>query len=178
MFYKKSESEGIGVELVTDLYNTYGKTMWKYAYKLSNDYEISNDVVSIAFVKIIEKLDLIKKIRKYKIKSYLLSIVKNSYINYKSKEKEHINYDDIQEVIADSRNNDFFQDKYTIVEETLDYMPEPYKSIIKFRYVYEELSYEEIAELLDISANSIRMYKKRAIDMLKERLQGGEIYEK
>lgn len=178
MFYKNSESEGIGVELVTDLYNTYGKAMWKYAYKLSNDYEISNDVVSIAFVKIIEKLDLVKKIRKYKIKSYLLSIVKNSFINYKSKEKEYVNYDDIKEVIADGGSNNFFKDNYSKVEETLDYMPEPYKSIIKFRYVYEELSYEEIAELLDISANSIRMYKKRAIDMLKERLQGGEVYER
>ncbi len=178
MFYKISNTEGNNVELVTNLYNTYSKTMWKYAYKLSNDYEISNDIVSISFLKIIEKLDLVKKIRKYKIKSYLLSIVKNSFINYKSKEKEYINYDDVKEVVADDRSNDFFQYNYSKVEETLDYMPEPYKSIIKFRYVYEELSYEEIAELLDISTNSIRMYKKRAIDMLKERLQGGEVYER
>ena len=54
-------------------------------------------------------------------------------------------------------------------------MPEPYKSILIYRYVYDELTYEEIALTLNINIKNIRVYKQRAIEMLKQRLKGGEI---
>jgi DNA-directed RNA polymerase specialized sigma24 family protein len=54
-------------------------------------------------------------------------------------------------------------------------MPEPYKSILVYRYVYDELTYEEIALTLNINIKNIRVYKKKAIEMLKQRLKGGEM---
>ena len=41
----------------------------------------------MTFLKVIEKIDIIKKIHKYKIKSYLMSMIKNTYLNYLNKEK-------------------------------------------------------------------------------------------
>jgi DNA-directed RNA polymerase specialized sigma24 family protein len=40
--------------------------------------------------------------------------------------------------------------------------------------VYDELTYEEIAISLNINVNSIRVYKQRALEMLKQRMKGGK----
>ncbi|MGD9566817.1 MAG: RNA polymerase sigma factor [Sedimentibacter sp.] len=172
IFSTFSNDEENDLEFITRLYENYGKVMWKYAYKLSNDYDVSNDMVSMAFLKIIEKVEMVRKVRIYKIKSYLISIVKNTFLNYKKNEKSHINYDDISEIVFNNRSADFTAEyNYSDAEEALYHMPEPYKSVLYYRYVYEELSYDEIARLLDINVSSIRMYKKRAVEMLKERLE-------
>ena len=163
-------------EYIIDLYERYGKSLWKYAYSLSKNNEIANDLVSATFLKIIEKIDIIRKVHRYKIKSYLMSMVKNTYYNYINKEKETIDFDTISEYSYHNTDNDF-TDKIGIseVEETLNYMPEPYRSILIHRYVYDELTYEEIAITLNINVNSIRVYKQRAVEMLKQRMKGGEI---
>lgn len=172
IFSAFSNDEENDLEFITRLYDNYGTIMWKYAYRLSNDYGVSNDIVSTAFLKIVEKIEIVRKIRIYKIKSYLMSIIKNTFLNYKKNEKSHINYDDINEFVFNNKGADFTDEyNYSDVEEALDHMPEPYKSVLYYRYVYEELSYDEIAKLLNINMNSIRMYKKRAIEMLRERLE-------
>lgn len=162
-------------DYVTSLYESYGKVLWKYAYSLSKNNEIASDLVSATFLKVIEKVELIKKVHRYKIKSYLMSMVKNTYLNYLNKEKTIVAIDGFSDHFCDDTADDFTE-KIGIseVEETLNHMPEPYKSILIFRYVYDELTYEEIAAALKISTNNIRVYKKRAIDMLKQRLKGGE----
>lgn len=86
IFSTFSNEEENDLEFITRLYNNYGKIMWKYAYKLCNDYDVSNDVVSMTFLKIIEKVEIVRKVRIYKIKSYLMSIVKNTFLNYKKNE--------------------------------------------------------------------------------------------
>nr|WP_312576496.1 sigma-70 family RNA polymerase sigma factor [Sedimentibacter sp.] len=174
-----SDMEESGMEVsnrdyATYLYEKYGKTLWKYAYKLSKNHDISNDMVSTTFLKVIEKIETIKKVHTYKLKSYLMSMVKNTYINYINREKSNVDFDSISEYI--SFTDDDFTEKVGIseVEDALNHIPEPYKSILISRYVYEEMTYENIAAILNINVKSIRMYKKRAIDMLKTRMKGGE----
>lgn len=163
-------------EFVITLYEKYGKPLWKYAYSLSKNNEAANDLVSTTFLNVIEKIEIIRKVHRYKIKSYLMSIVKNSYINYIKKEITTINFDTISEYTYYNTDNNFTDKIGTSeVEETLNHMPEPYRSILIYRYVYDELSYEEIAISLNINIKSIRVYKQRAIEMLKQRLKGGEI---
>lgn len=163
-------------EYVTILYEKYGKSLWKYAYSLSSNNEIASDLVSTTFLKVIEKIDIIKKVHKYKIKSYLMSMVRNTYINYLNKEKSTVDIDNISEYSCYDTDNDFTEKiGVSEVEETLNHMPEPYKSILVYRYVYDELTNEEIAITLNINIKNIRVYKKRAIEMLKQRLKGGEM---
>lgn len=163
-------------DYVTLLYENYGRALWKYAYSLSHNNEIASDLVSITFLKIIEKKEIIKKVHRYKIKAYLMSMIKNTYLNYLNKEKLIIDIGEISEYSCYDANNDFTENiGVSEVEETLNHMPEPYKSILVFRYVYDELTYEEIALTLNINIKNIRVYKKRAIEMLKQRLKGGEM---
>lgn len=84
-------------DYVTILYEDYGKALWKYAYTLSKNNEIASDLVSTTFLKAIEKIEIINKIHRYKMKSYLMSMVKNTYLNYLNKEKLFIDIDSISE---------------------------------------------------------------------------------
>jgi len=181
MFISVSKMEDFGVEVnnyeyVKDLYEQYGKTLWKYAFKLSKNSMIADDIVSTTFLKVVEKIEIIKKVHMYKIKSYLMSMVKNNYLDFINKDKLNINFDSISDYISCNTDNDFTEKiGVSRVEEILNHMPEPYKSILVYRYVYDEITYEEIAIALNINIKSIRMYKKRALDILKNRLKGGDM---
>jgi RNA polymerase sigma-70 factor (ECF subfamily) len=171
----ETDNEINGYDYIINLYEKYGKTLWKYAFQLSKSNEIASDLVSTTYLIAIEKIEIINKIHRYKIKSYLISMVKNTYINYINKEKSVVDIDNISEYSYCNSNEDFTE-KVGIseVEEALNHLPEPYRSILIYRYVYDEFSYEEIAIALDINVKNIRVYKKRALDMLKQRLKGGE----
>ncbi|MEL7648742.1 MAG: sigma-70 family RNA polymerase sigma factor [Sedimentibacter sp.] len=173
--FDETDIEINNYDFVTTLYERYGKTLWKYAFKLSKSNETASDLVSTTYLKVIEKIETIKKIHSYKMKSYLMSIVKNTYLNYLNKEKSIIDIDNISEYSLCNSVNDFTEKiGVSEIEEALSHLPEPYKSILVYRYVYDEFSYEEIAIALNINVKNIRVYKKRALDMLKQRLKGGK----
>ncbi|WP_374049913.1 RNA polymerase sigma factor [Sedimentibacter sp. MB35-C1] len=75
-----------------------------------------------------------------------------------NKEKTNIDLESISEYSLYNPENDFTE-KFGVseIEETLNYMPEPYKSILIYRYVYDEVTYEEIAIALNINAKNIRV---------------------
>jgi len=161
------------------LYERYYKALWKYAFNLSKSQEVANDIVSTTFLKVIELIEAIRKIQPYKIRAYLMRMIKNNYLNYIDKEKLNVDFDETSEYICYNADDDFTERiGESEVEKILKHMPEPYKSILQYRYLYDELTYEEIALTLNINVKNIRAYKKRALDMLKQRLKdGGNKYE-
>ncbi|WMJ77944.1 MULTISPECIES: RNA polymerase sigma factor [unclassified Sedimentibacter] len=172
---EESDLEMTNYEYAVFLYKKYNKTLWKYAFTLSKSPDIANDLVSTTFLKVVECIEMIQKIHIYKIKSYLMSMIKNNYINYVKKEKLNVDLSRVPEHAYHSNDGDIIEEIYgSEIEEALKHMPEPYKSILQYRYGYDELSYEEIATALDINVKSIRVYKQRAVNMLKQRLKGGE----
>lgn len=166
-------------EYVTFLYETYYGALWKYALFLTNNNDtVASDIISITFLKVLEQIYSIRKIKRYKIKAYLKKTVYNNYLNYIKKESSLDNLVETSKYTCLSIENDFSENIGTSdVEDALNHMPEPYKSILYYKYGYEELSYDEIADLLEINRKSIRMYAKRAIDMLRQRMNGGETNE-
>lgn len=175
-----SDTEGKNTELsdreyVIFLYETYYDTLWKLACFITKNNAVASDIISITFLKVLEQIGSIKKINEYKIKAYLSIMVRNNCLNYIKKENLFVDFENVSEYICLSTEDDFTERIGTSdVEDTLSHMPEPYKSILYYRYGYEELSYDEIADALGINRNSIRMYAKRAITMLRQRMKGGE----
>lgn len=166
-------------EYVIFLYETYYGALWKYALFLTkNNDTVASDIISITFLRVLEQIHSVRKIKEYKIKAYLLKAVRNNYFNYIKKEKLLDDFVKISKYTCLSTRDDFTESIGTSdVEDALNHMPEPYKSILYYRYGYEELSYDEIADLLEINRKSIRMYAKRAVDMLRQRMKGGETNE-
>lgn len=55
-------------------------------------------------------------------------------------------------------------------------LPEKYRMVV-YLYYFEEMSTDEIAEIVKVRSGTVRMRLTRAREMLKEKLKGGYFYE-
>ena len=176
----KDENERSFVE---ELYIKHNKTMWRYAMYLTKNTDEADELLQTSFEKIIKSIDAVKKINCCKLDSYMVSIVRNSYntmLLKKYKEKETIEYMDVNE-LSDSEINDDYEsmlesNSSSDVLSALEHIPDKYKMVLKLKYIYE-FDDEHIAQTIGVQSNSIRMYKTRALRMLADRLKGSEINE-
>jgi len=80
----------------------------------------------------------------------------------------------LKETLVDSRESPFesaaHEEVRAKVEHELRQVPEPYRTVVILRDI-EELSYEEIAEVLDVSLGTVKSRLMRGREALKKRLQ-------
>lgn len=107
------------------------------------------------------------------MKAYLFTSVRNHSLNYIKREKVigSIDYED--ETIVDEEN--IIDDKivneelYTAVQKAINKLPEQCREIYLMNR-YDELSYQEIADIKSISINTVKTQMKRALKSLRENL--------
>jgi len=154
-----------------ELFDTYTEPLLNFAYRFVKDNQIAEDIVQGVFVKIWinrEKLESVSS-----IKSYLYSAVRNSVFQYLRHEKvkqkskttiqslNTINYSPEQEI----------QDKELsiIIKNIIEELPEKCQNIFKMNR-FDGLSYSEIAEVENISVNTVKTQMGRAYKFLRKRL--------
>ena len=79
--------------------------------------------------------------------------------------RNHLDIDDIHDVIADETK----AEEYIQLTEALGELPDKYKDVIILHY-YEGYSIEECTKLLGISASAAKMRLMRARELMKEKL--------
>lgn len=153
-------------QFVTELYQKYKLNMYYTALKIVKDPHIAEDMVQESCVKIIQKLDKIKAVEICKRRSYIVSLVRNTSVNYVVKNKRQSKYcfnaDD--EVLAQQPDPDSDIEEQllrdcdvSIVKKGLMKLSEKDRTILRMRY-FDDLRDGDIAEYLDIRANSVRYY--------------------
>lgn len=169
---------------IEDLYIKHSKSMWKYAMHLTKNKDDADELIQISFEKIIRCIDAVKKINCCKMDSYVVSIVRNSYntlLLKKYKEKENIEYINIDELADLEAHNDYEsvleRSSSSDIMSALKNMPDKYKMVLKLKFIHE-FDDEQIAKTIGVQTNSVRMYKTRALRMLVDRLKGSEYSEK
>jgi len=140
----------------------YQKPFYNLAYRIVLNHEDAEDVVQDSFVKIFEKADSYKNT--YRFYSWASSIVVNTSINKKKKDKIRLKY--FNRIIKNKNYNNnsskllkevITKDKANIVEKLLKKISFEYRIVLILR-AYEGLSYEEIAKRLGISPGTV-MYR-------------------
>jgi RNA polymerase sigma-70 factor (ECF subfamily) len=136
------------------------------------------EIVCDVFTKIWQKralLDITLSLREYLIKA-----VHNNCINYYRMQKVQ---DRLKQEVDEHQTRayaliDIGQDplEYTImnefeehVNEAIESLPERYKQAFKLSR-FENMTYEEIAVVMDISVNGVKMNMKKALEHLREKL--------
>ena len=99
----------------------------------------------------------------------------------KYKEKENIEYINIDELADLEAHNDYEsvleRSSSSDIMSALKNMPDKYKMVLKLKFIHE-FDDEQIAKTIGVQTNSVRMYKTRALRMLVDRLKGSEYSEK
>jgi RNA polymerase sigma-70 factor (ECF subfamily) len=147
-----------------------------YANSVINNVELSQDLVSDCFVRIWEKRETIQ-IRS-SVKHYLLHSVRNAVYSYlRSPENRKEDMKDIIEKLENTPAEEYDLEK----EETISHiknliyeLPEQRRKILELAAFYGK-TYQEIAEMLDISVNTVNTQMSRAYRFLRDNLSKDEL---
>lgn len=151
-------------------FDKYSKSLIFFASRLVRDDAEADDIVTDCFVKVWEKRATFETEEHIKAFLYLScrnacldhlkhlkvrSNVQVDYLNSLEKEEDTILYQIITTEVLD------------ILYREIELLPENYRSVFKLIY-FEHLKTDEIAAQMDISVQTVRNYKARAVELLKK----------
>lgn len=150
----------------TILFSRYKKNVFNYVLRMTNNSDLSEDLVQNIFIKLYENLDNIKN--KNSILFWLFKTTRNEvYTHFRnSSRKPEFHVKDINEIelqtAMDIESEFELKEMKELLLNELDKLPLDQKEIFIMRE-YSGLSYKEISSLLEIDINLVksRLYKTR-----------------
>lgn len=156
--------------LLSKLYEKYSKEILLYVYSLSHSWEIAEDITQEVFVKAILSLPESHT----NVRAWLYMVARNMCFNQLRKNK---NTDAVMDVLinehseAESSIERVEEDEQKKeLYEALDSLEERYREVLVLQY-YEGLSQKEIAAILKLSPENVRVLAHRAKAKLKEYME-------
>lgn len=132
--------------------------MLNYAYKLLNNYDDSEDVVHNTFLDIAKNIKIFKNKEDKTIYCYLMCATKGHTINYIRKNKRENNalqnFSDKENERYKSLNDINSIIDYNSTVDIIRSLDDKYSDVLFLFYV-EELTYKEIASLLNINPSTV-----------------------
>lgn len=152
------------------VYEHYYDYIYNYFYYHTFQREVTEDLTSITFMKVLEKGNLYDD-EKAKVVTWLLTIAKNVWVDYLRKKKGDISIDDLLEQDAPRENVTYDRIENQVdIQRMLGNLTERERMIIVLHY-YMNLSYGEIARHLDISEKCASVTASRTLKKLKTNLE-------
>lgn len=163
----------------------YEARAYQYAYRLTRNPEEAADTVSDAFVRVYNALPNFKFQSAFT--TWLYRILTNCFLDMKKKEKNKVmvsldvqshtgNQEVGKEIETPGRNPSEESERSArirVLEGAISQLPEYQRSMIVM-YHADQLSYEEIAEVLDLPIGTVKSRLNRARISLREILQKDE----
>lgn len=147
-------------------YEKYAAFLCNYAYNYLNEREAAEDIVQDVFQRIIEKN--VRFTNEETVKNYLLNAVRNACVNY-LKKLHPITYtaDLINYQVIDEEFDDYDEQTYERLREELFNLPPQTQKIIVAIF-YRNLKYQEVADELNISINTVKSLLKSGLKTLRK----------
>lgn len=149
----------------------YHGNVYRLAYKFTKRSEDAQDITQDTFLRAYQAL--LKRPEKMNLKPWLMTICVNLCRNL-AKKKKNYNFSDLESEEEGDNLVERLQDKgldpkemavkkelCARVQMAVQKLPIKYQTVIELRYV-EDLSYEEIAEVLQIPLNTVKVHLNRA----------------
>ena len=150
------------------LYDAYFPRIYRYIFYRTRDKETAEDIVSTTFFKAVERLDMFDPI-KGTFSAWLYRVARNTLYDH-TRAKKHTEPLENAEAIPTSFETpgEAFDRKELVqkVRRLMDTLPVEQKEVISMR-VWDELSYGEIAHILEKSEASCKMLFHRGIVKLR-----------
>jgi RNA polymerase sigma-70 factor, ECF subfamily len=154
------------------LYRRYSKKLYKFAKSVLKSVEESENILQDVFLNLWENRHNVEK--DSSVKYYIFTIAYNSAISIirkKTRETRFIDYlKSLQELNQDPPNLEVEYNELTKkVNKIIDHLPQRQKEVY-ILHKLENLKYQEIAERLNISVNTIETHMSRALKTIQEKL--------
>ena len=157
------------------LMNRYRDSIYFMLLKMVNNQSDADDLTIEAFGKAFRNLDLYTP--KFAFSTWLFKIATNNCIDFIRKKKtSHVSLDhsneehekatkDIQAPILDPEESLINEQKIHLMRSLVSKLKPRYRKLIELRY-FSELSYEEIAEELELPIGTVKAQLFRARELL------------
>ncbi|MEA5429299.1 RNA polymerase sigma factor [Arcicella lustrica] len=160
-------------DALSTLYFHFYNHLYEYGYRLCQDEHLVKDKIQDLFVKLWVKRDTLAQ--EVNVQSYLLGSLRNSL---NEQYRTETNRGKIIQLYKNTLENEFsleFEliklEQETInvnkLHEALSLLTPKQREVIYLRY-FEEVSYEEIAKVMDIQTKAVYKLSARALERLKE----------
>lgn len=154
--------------------------MYRTAFQILKDAGQAEDAVQDAFIKVMSYLDKIKDPEALDTKHYMVRIIRSTAIDIYRK-----NQKDLDKILWDSedvlKNQKSFEEKKlsqienrSIIDQMLTALGSKYREVLELK-CYFGLSHREIAQLLEVSENTVAKRYERAKQVVLE-MMGDEMY--
>ena len=145
------------------LMNKHKNNLIYFIFKYVKNEDISEDIYQEVVLYILSKKEVYDF--KYSFKTFIYTIAKSRALNYLKKEKKQINYENNFENIAVEENllEDivFSKERQEKIKKVISKMSEDYQMVI-YLAIIEDLSYKEVAKIMDKSESKIKNLLHRA----------------
>ncbi|MFN0292401.1 sigma-70 family RNA polymerase sigma factor [Pedobacter helvus] len=148
------------------LFKNFSELLYNYADYYLNDMEASKSVVNDTFLRLWNGNH-----RPLYVKPYLYRSVKNACLNYLSQRKHNVVLKESSELEILSDGNICFEisdetnNKLIFLEQVISKLPAKRQLVFKM-FRFDELSYAEIAELLNISVRTVEDHLAKSMQFI------------
>lgn len=155
---------------VERLFKMYYTPLCRTVFRVIKDQDASEDIVQDVFVKMWHKRMELEI--NTSIKSYLFRAAVNAALNYigKARKLEQLEDEEPMYFGNDAGEQLDFEETERNINQAIDGLPPACKTIFVMSR-YEEMSYKEIAESLQISIKTVENQMGKALKILREKLR-------
>lgn len=151
------------------VFQTYHRLMYYYIMEILNDSWQADDVMQESVIRLIDKIDVLRRLSESKRRNYIITTAKNMAISYLRREsiRKGIPYNDWAKDCVGTEPEDnpealiLHQEEMDLLQYVWDDLDERSRYLLSGRYILEQ-SFEEMAHELGVSAGSARMLLTRA----------------
>ncbi|HYG41259.1 MAG TPA: RNA polymerase sigma-70 factor [Cytophagales bacterium] len=160
--------------LIEELFKTYYSPLVKLVYRMLKNVEVSEDIVQDVFIKVWNNRQNLDETKS--IKSYLYRSAINTTLNHIEKNKRSVQVTKIDSNLVSYSGNQTeekvnFKELEKKVSAAIDTLP-PKCKVIFVMSRYDELSYKEIADTLELSVKTVENQIGKALSIMREQLKG------
>jgi len=170
---------------IEEIFNRYVDKVYGIALGISRDPNSAEDIIQDVFLTLIEKIDTFQG--RAKFSTWLYRVTVNASYMYLRAEKKHesdyslenyVPYDENGTLIGRIKDKEwssrpdilnFSKEAMEILDTAINELPETYRIVCQLRDV-NELSYEEISEILGISSGAVKSRLHRARLYLRDKI--------
>jgi len=154
-----------------ELYNSYREPALRFCNSILKDIEESENIIQEVFIKIWNRRETINP--ELNFTSYLFTIIKNRVFDHlKEVKKNEFLKEKFWEKVLEYKavDNEIKEERFAKIKEAVENLSEKRKEIIKLNYE-EGKSYEEIAQQLNISKNTVKNQLVKAKQVIRTQLR-------
>lgn len=146
------------------LYERYKRPLYNFFLRFGLDKETAQDLTQQVFVRLLQYRQSYKEVSVFKPWIYRIARnVHNDHLRSNPMKMSDLEY--LSDVVPNPESADY--ESQELVKKALQFLPDNYKEVLIMSR-YEDLKYEEIAQILDCSVALVKIRVHRAIKQLRE----------